>query len=486
LQTRFQRPPMPQLPRRRASALAALLLGGSLAALSMPGARPVAAQGEAIPPHVPGEIIIQFKAESTPGQRQEALQRAAAHGKRAVLTGAMKASGVSGLTVAGTNGSVAAAARALANHPAVEFAEPNWVYTHSAVATDTYFTNGSLWGMYAKTGTPANQYGSQAAAAWAAGHTGSSQVYVGVIDEGIDVSHPDLAANVWENPYDPAGDSDGDGNADDDGNGYADDTHGWDFFQGNNSVYDGAAGDTETDAHGTHVSGTIGAQMNGLGVVGVCWSVTLISGKFLGPNGGTLEAAVKAFDYFTDLKTRHNLNIVATNNSWGGGGYSAALHAAINRAAKAGILCIAAAGNSGRNNDMWASYPANYNTTLAAGGESAATYDAVISVAAIDSKGGKASFSNYGAKNVDLGAPGVGIWSSTPNRTLSRYDGTSMATPHVTGGAALYAASLLLPGGSTTEADAAAIKAAILSSATQTKSLDRKVATNGRLNVAGF
>ena len=94
------------------------------------------------------------------------------------------------------------------------------------------------------------------------------------------------------------------------------------------------------------MAGTIGGLGgNGSGVAGVNWYVTLISGKFLGPNGGTTANAVKAIDYFTDLKTRHGLNIVATNNSWGSGGYSQALHDAIIRAAKAGILFVAAAGN---------------------------------------------------------------------------------------------------------------------------------------------
>jgi subtilisin family serine protease len=461
-------------PSRRSSAtLTTLVLGAALAALALPAAQPVVAQAGKAPAYVPGELLVQFSDDSTPALRANALGRAGARGKRLIQTAAMQAAGQRGLSVVEVGGDVFQAAAALANDPAVEFAEPNWIYQHQAIATDTYYTNGSLWGMYGDATSPANQYGSQAGEAWARGNTGSSEVYVGVIDEGIDISHPDLANNIWTNPYEVL-----DG-VDNDSNGYVDDLHGWDFVGENNTVYDGAAGDTTTDAHGTHVSGTIGAEMNGLGVVGVNWNVEIISGKFLAPNGGTLADAVQAFDYFTDLKTRHGLNIVATNNSWGGGGYSTALHAAINRAAKAGILCIAAAGNSGLNNDMWASYPSNYNTTVAAGSEAAASYDAVIAVAAIDSKGGKWSASNYGRTNVDIGAPGVAIWSDTPNRTLSRYDGTSMATPHVTGGAALYASTH--PG-----VGAAAIKSAILSSAIKTKSLDRKVGNGGRLNVSGF
>src|SRR5439155_20246401 len=155
-----------------------------------------------------------------------------------------------------------------------------------------------------------------------------------------------------------------------DGNGFVDDVHGWDFFEHNSSIYDGAPGNTTLDSHGTHVSGTIGAiGGNGAGVVGVNWNVTIISTKFLGPNGGTTADAVSALNYLTDLKTRHGLNIVATNNSWGGGGYSQALHDAILRAAKAGILFVAAAGNGnafgvGQNNDTTPTYPSNYSTLV--------------------------------------------------------------------------------------------------------------------------
>ncbi|HEX8559831.1 MAG TPA: S8 family peptidase [Pyrinomonadaceae bacterium] len=426
------------------------------------------------------EIIIQFKPGATPEDVVSARNSVGAL-TRKQLRKAARAAARGGLELAVIQSglTVEDAVRIVQTHPAVAFAEPNWVVTHQAVATDSYFTNGNLWGMYGDATTPANQFGSQAGEAWAAGHTGSPLVYVGIIDEGIDYEHIDLAANVWTNPFDPA-----DG-VDNDGNGYADDVHGWDFFQDNSSVYDGARpSDYTTDLHGTHVAGTIGALSNGLGVVGVNWNVTMISAKFLGPDGGTVADAIAAIDYFVDLKTRHGLNLVAINNSWGGGGYSQALHDAVIRAAKADILFTAAAGNGnlagiGQNNDSKASYPSNYNTTVGTSTETAASYDSVIAVAALTSTGALAKYSNYGVRMVDIGAPGSGVWSTSPNNTLTRLDGTSMATPHVTGGIALYASTH--PGATPQQ-----IRSAVLTTGVSTSSLVNKTVTGRRLNVSTF
>ena len=365
------------------------------------------------------------------------------------------------------------------NDPDVEFAEPDWVVRHqaepadseanpSAVANDTYYNSGYLWGL---SDSGANSFGTRASAAWAAGHIGSKAVYVGVIDEGVQWQHADLAANMWNNPFDPV-----DGR-DNDGNGYVDDAHGWDFYYGDNSVYD-AGGDN----HGTHVAGTIAASGgNARGVVGVNWNATIISTKFLGPDGGYTSDAIAAIDYYVDLKQRHGLNIAALNNSWGGGGYSQALHDAILRAAKAGILFVAAAGNGDANgvalnNDTIVNYPSNYDTTHGTSTELAANYNGVIAVAAIDRYGALGTFSNFGLRTVHVGAPGVSILSTVPGG-YSYMDGTSMATPHVAGAVALYASTH--PG-----KPAKDIRNALLQSVTATPALAGKSTTGGRLNLA--
>lgn len=425
-----------------------------------------------------GEILVQFASSASASARAEARTLVQGRALEAIQTKAMgqNAVGVLERVAIGRGLGVEQAIQRLKNRPGIVFAEPNWKLSTSAVSNDPYYTtSGRLWGMYGDdAGTASgpsgttNQFGSQAEKAWDAGYTGSKSVFVGIVDEGIDINHPDLKDNIWVNPFETAGDG-----IDNDGNGYVDDVNGWDFYSNDNTVYDGTG-----DDHGTHVAGTIGGVGgNGVGVAGVSWNVTMISTKFLGVDGGFTSGAIKAIDYLTDLKTRHGINIVASSNSWGGGGYSSALHSAIIRGAKAGILFVGAAGNNASNNDAVANYPSNYSTLQGTSTTTAASYEAVIAVAALTSTGGLASFSNYGANSVDIAAPGASINSTLPGGTYGAYSGTSMATPHVSGAVALYAAAY-------PNATAAQARQAILGTARPTASLAGLTATGGRLDVA--
>lgn len=399
----------------------------------------------------------------------------------------------------------------LSQSSGVEFAEQNWTLSTAAISNDPGYTGGSLWGMYGDATSPANVYGSQAGEAWAAGAVGSTKIVVGVIDTGIAYTHIDLYQNVWLNQREiPVSfrasltDTDKDGlitfrdlnqsaNAafvtdvnkngridagdllndtrwengiDEDANGYRDDLIGWDFVNNDNDPFD-------DNNHGTHVSGTIGATGgNGTGVAGVDWNIQIVGLKFLAADGsGSTANAVKALDYFTaQSKVAVGEDFIATNNSWGGGGYSSAMQSAIDRTAAAGNLFVAAAGNSALNTDVTANYPSNYSTKTSVG------YEAVISVAAITSTGALASYSDYGATTVDIGAPGSSIYSTLANGGYGTMSGTSMATPHVTGALALYASTH-------PDATAAAMRDALLGSAVATSSLAGKTVTGGRLDV---
>ena len=408
-----------------------------------------------------GQLIVQYRSFATEKDKQR-VQRTLGGSRADVLgrKGRLNLSGDIELVQFAAGTTMQSKLDQLKNDPAVDFAEPNWLVHHMATSNDPYYTNGSLWGMYGNATTPANTYGSGAGSAWVNGANCSS-VVVGIIDEGYMYTHADLAANVYKNPGETAGNG-----RDDDGNGLVDDVYGWDFAGNNNTVFDGAS-----DDHGTHVAGTIGGVGgNGVGVAGVCHQVKLMGAKFLGNRGGTTANAIKAVDYFTGLKAK-GVNIVATNNSWGGGGFSQGLADAIERANSAGILFIAAAGNDGTDNDAIPSYPSGYASAN------------IISVAALDGTGALAWYSQYGASTVDIGAPGSGVISTVPVSSKGKvssgyasYSGTSMATPHVTGAAALYKAR-------NPSATAAQIKAALLNG-TATPSLTGKVATGDRLDIS--
>ena len=451
------------MPKR--TSIVALVVAVTLTGAATPSFAATSESGSGVTitaPYVEGHIIVGFTPGTPAADQAKALASAGAASSEQLSPLAAN----DRLVKLGSGRSVGQALTALRSNPNVRYADPDYIVTTQATSNDPYYSNGTLWGMYGNASSPANQYGSQAGEVWNGGVTGSQSTYVVVIDEGIQVTHPDLAANIWTNSKDPAN------GLDDDGNGYVDDINGWDFVSNNSSVYDGGSAGS-ADKHGTHVSGTIGGVGgNGIGVAGVNWNVTMISAKFLGSNGGAISNAIKAVDYATDLKTRHGLDIIATSNSWGGGGYSQGMLDAINRGGAQGILFIAAAGNSTSNNDTTASYPSNYKCS--GGG-----FDCVVAVAAIGSTGGIASFSSYGATTVDLGAPGVGIQSTLPSNTYGSFSGTSMATPHVSGAAALCASA-------DTSKRGAALKSALLSMTTPTASLSGKTLTGGRLDLTSL
>jgi len=351
----------------------------------------------------PSTLLVRF----TPGTDEaskEAIARLVGGGR---LRRFMHVEGLELLHVRSTLG-IEAAQTALVPH--VRYAEPNWVLRSSRTPNDTYFnlqygvhnTGQSIQGVV---GTPDADV--DGAEAWDL-TTGEASYRIAVIDTGAQWSHPDLSANVWVNPGEVAGNG-----VDDDGNGYIDDVRGWDFYSRDNDPDD-------SDGHGTHTAGTIGAVGdNGIGVAGVNWSCKLVPLRFLGPQGGYTSDALLAVNYCTTN------GIKVSNNSWGGGGFSQALYDAINASKAIGHIFVAAAGNDGRNNDSTPSYPGSYNL------------DNIISVAATDNRDGLASFSNYGASSVDVGAPGVNIASTYTGSNYVWLSGTSMASPHVAGIVAL-------------------------------------------------
>ncbi len=343
---------------------------------------------------------------------------------------------------------------AMAKDSRVEFAVPNHTYTlgdfqksESGPTNDPDF--GKLWGLHNEGQTGGKVDADiDAPEAWQI-HTGRTQAQgahiTAVIDTGVDYNHPDLAANMWVNP----GEIPGDG-IDNDGNGVIDDVHGYNAFADNGDPMDG-------QGHGTHCAGTIaGVGNDGVGVVGVNQHANIMAVKIFNDEGATDAAAIiRGIQYATKNGAR------ITSNSWGGPVPNAGIRQAF---ADSPALHLVAAGNSGFNNDYLPSFPANYNL------------DNIISVAATDHNDGLAEFSQYGARSVDLGAPGVDILSTVPGGKYDTYSGTSMATPHVAGAATLIASA-------NPEISNEELRRRLLDGTDKVDSLAGKTVTGGRLNV---
>ena len=431
------------------------------------------------PNSVSGEILVRFRtnataATSTPKPGMQAAMSVEDNGSQLTVQVERLSSGpeiVSGLRVARVAPEeTERAIEALRKRSDVIYAEPNYIRRKEATPNDIRY--GEQWAMK-NTGQSGGVVGADidAEQAWNT-TTGSRDVVVAVIDEGVDVSHQDLQANVWRNP----GEIQGNG-IDDDSNGYIDDVNGYDFFHNDATVYDGPGTNPDgspIDAHGTHVAGTIGATgNNGLGVVGVNWQVSLMSLKFLGPDGGTTADLLKALAYAKMMRDlwvssggTKGANIRVTNNSYGGGSYSQAESDAIQVIGASGILFVAAAGNEAQDHNIIPSFPASYNLPN------------VISVAATDRSDNLSGFSNRGSRTVHLGAPGSSILSTTPGNTYSSYSGTSMASPHVAGTAALVLAAH--PNFTVTR-----LRASLLFGGDPIASLNQTTITGRRLNAAG-
>ena len=347
----------------------------------------------------PSRLIVTFKPGTTPASRKTTMQTSGARQTTAVP----KTRSVAVHAPAGRGKEVAATLRADPHvlRVSVDHRRYRAVDPTSEPAWD------ELWGLEntgqeiyqgepGTAGTPDADIDARQALAITTGDPGT---VVAVIDDGVDFTHPDLAARAWTNPGESGAGRETNG-VDDDGNGYIDDVHGWDFCHDDNTVHD--FGD---DGHGTHVAGTIAASLNGVGVVGVAPSVSIMALKFI--SSETIECGLDS-QAIAAIEYAKSFGVHIVNASWGGRGALNSAPELYDAIKTSGMLFVAAAGNDSDNNDTdpFPSLPASFDLPN------------ILSVAAIDNSGGLASFSNYGKKTVDIAAPGEGILSALPAGTI--------------------------------------------------------------------
>jgi subtilisin family serine protease len=398
---------------------------------------------------VPGEVIVRFRPHIGSHRRAHIAAAAGVRVRRWLGTRGLW------LVQVRPGGSTARAVAALDRSAGVRWAQRNrYVSLNATAPDDPLFAQD--WGLDNSGQTVQGVTGTadadiDAPEAWDQ-TTGSSDVVVAVVDTGVDYTHGDLAANIWTNPGETGGGKESNG-IDDDGNGYVDDWRGWNFGLGTNDPIDAVG-------HGTHVAGTIGAVGdNGTGVAGVNWNVQIMPLRVADANGALSDAAVaSAFAYAGRMGAK------VVNASLGGTYTSSAELAALNGAPN--TLFVVSAGNSNQNIKTTPVSPC----TLPAPN--------IICVGATGPTDARASFSNYAPTQVDIAAPGVNILSTLPGDQYGYYNGTSMASPHVAGVAALVFAAY-------PTRSVAAVEAAVLNGADRKSGLATYFASGRRLNAAG-